>query len=71
MNNPKPYAALIALVRKNPGLDAFGLRERGHRPAKHGSLVAAEVAGVIVYQRRGGSLGWFVATPREQMEAGR
>ena len=48
---------LIEIVAKNPGCDAIKLKGKGFRPSTHGSLRAAEFAGILVF--RDG--GWFVS----------
>ena len=47
---------LISIVAKNPGLDGIGLKGKGFRPSTHGSLRAAELAGLVEF-RNG---GWHV-----------
>lgn len=48
---------LVALIQKNPGLDAIALKGKGFRPQSHGSLKDAEAAGLLAYVNG----GWYVA----------
>lgn len=47
------FTKLVALVEKNPGLDAIALKGKGWRPQTHGQLRDAERAGLIKYVNGG------------------